>query len=58
MIHFLYCFDFQVTEEVLDAELREEDLGNPENVEPANVDEGSVLQFAFLLKHYMFLILN
>ncbi|XP_034251967.1 regulator of nonsense transcripts 2 isoform X2 [Thrips palmi] len=29
----------QVTEEVLDAELREEDLGNPDNVEPANVED-------------------
>lgn len=29
----------QVTEEVLDAELREEDLGNPDVVEPANVED-------------------
>lgn len=29
----------EVTEEVLDAELREEDLANPENVEPANVED-------------------
>ena len=30
-----------MTEEVLDAELREEDLANPENVEPANVEDGN-----------------
>lgn len=29
----------QVTEEVLDAELKEEDLGNPESVEPAIVED-------------------
>lgn len=32
-----------MTEEVLDAELREEDLGNPDHVEPAIVEDGNNL---------------
>lgn len=40
LLHLHHLFISKVTEEVLDAELREEDLGNPDNVEPANVEDG------------------